>query len=96
MAAALAKRIKNEDLLPLNIVTNSIANLQILSEVPLCKVVLTGGVYNANRRDFSGQKREELYALIIERALAVGTTCLHARGGCPCPCGSRWPCVLAK
>lgn len=58
MAAALAERIKNEDLLPLNIVTNSIANLQILSEVPLCKVVLTGGVYNANRRDFSGPLTE--------------------------------------
>lgn len=58
MAIALTERIKHEDLLPLNIITNSMANIQILSEAPSYKVILTGGVYNPNRRDFSGALTE--------------------------------------
>ena len=58
MAIALTERIKREDLLPLNIITNSMANIQILSEAPSYKVILAGGVYNANRRDFSGTLTE--------------------------------------
>ncbi len=58
MAVALAERMRQESLLPLNIITNSLENMQILSEVPSCKVILTGGVYNPDRRDFSGPLTE--------------------------------------
>jgi DeoR family fructose operon transcriptional repressor len=62
MAMALADRIKQEGLQPQNIITNSIANVRILSEIPACRIILVGGVYNPNRRDFSGPLTEKYLA----------------------------------
>jgi DeoR/GlpR family transcriptional regulator of sugar metabolism len=59
MAMSLADRMKQEQLQPQNIITNSIANVRILSVVPSCRVILVGGVYNPNRRDFSGPLTEK-------------------------------------
>jgi DeoR/GlpR family transcriptional regulator of sugar metabolism len=54
MTLALEERIKNQKITNITIVTNSIANVLVLTPSVSCKVVLIGGMYNGARRDFSG------------------------------------------
>ena len=54
MAEELKRRIATGALTSLNIVTNSIANVNVLAHVPGSRVILLGGEYNHERRDFSG------------------------------------------
>lgn len=54
MAIALGERLRSGDFSNLNIVTNSIANLQALGETASGKVILLGGEYHSARRDFYG------------------------------------------
>ena len=58
MALALSRRIASGDFTSLNIVTNSIANVQVLAARAQCRVILAGGEYNPGRRDFSGPLTE--------------------------------------
>lgn len=54
MTLALDERISNHKLNNVTIVTNSMANVLVLTPSISCKVVLIGGMYNGARRDFSG------------------------------------------
>jgi DeoR/GlpR family transcriptional regulator of sugar metabolism len=62
MTLALSQRIAGGDFRSLNVVTNSIANIQVLSPSPQVRVILLGGEYNHNRRDFSGPLTERFVA----------------------------------
>ncbi len=57
LAVALAQRIRAGELKDVRLFTNSLVNLNILSQVSL--VSLIGGEYRANRRDFHGYLAEE-------------------------------------
>lgn len=59
MAEALAGRLKSGEIRALNVVTNSIMNLPILAEAPNCRLIMLGGEYNRERRDFSGSVAEQ-------------------------------------
>ena len=54
MAILLDERITRQELTNITIVTNSIANVLVLTPNLLCRVVLLGGMYSGSRRDFSG------------------------------------------
>lgn len=58
MTLALGKRIAAGEFHSLNIITNSMANIQVLTPSLQCRVILIGGEYNQNRRDFSGPLTE--------------------------------------
>lgn len=57
MTLALSERMAQ--FASLNIVTNSIANVQALAPSPKCRVILVGGEYDSARRDFSGALTEK-------------------------------------
>lgn len=59
MAESLRERIDAGETGSLNIVTNSIANLNVLGSARGCRVILLGGEYNYERRDFSGAITEK-------------------------------------
>ncbi len=54
MAIALGGRLRSGEFTSLNIVTNSIANLQALGDPSVGKIILLGGEYHSARRDFFG------------------------------------------
>jgi DeoR family fructose operon transcriptional repressor len=54
MTLVLDERVNNQEITNVTIVTNSIANVLVLTPSISCKVVLIGGMYNGARRDFSG------------------------------------------
>ena len=54
MAIALGERLRSGDFTSLNIVTNSIANLQALGSSSMARIILLGGEYHNARRDFYG------------------------------------------
>lgn len=54
MTLALSERIAAGDFRSLNIVTNSIVNVQALGAANNCHIILVGGEYSNSRRDFSG------------------------------------------
>lgn len=62
MTLALSERLANDEFESLNIITNSIVNVQVLSPSPRCRVILVGGEYNKKRRDFSGPLTERYVA----------------------------------
>lgn len=59
MAVALGKRITEDHFTSLNIITNSLANLQVIPYHANCRVILLGGEYNYDRRDFTGTFTEQ-------------------------------------
>jgi DeoR family fructose operon transcriptional repressor len=59
MTLALNARILHGEFQTLNIITNSIANIQALPKQDGCRVILVGGEYNCERRDFSGPLTEK-------------------------------------
>ena len=59
MTLALSNRIANNEFTSLNIITNSIANVQAITPRPNCSVILVGGMYSNERRDFSGPLTEK-------------------------------------
>ena len=59
MTLALAERISEWEFGSLNIVTNSIANVQAIATSSKCRVILVGGEYDSARRDFSGSLTEK-------------------------------------
>lgn len=62
MALALGERLASGELTRLNIITNSIVNVQALPSTEDCHVILVGGEYNSQRRDFSGPLTERYLA----------------------------------
>jgi DeoR/GlpR family transcriptional regulator of sugar metabolism len=62
MTLALSDRIAEWQFGSLNIVTNSIANVQAITPSPRCRVILVGGEYDSARRDFSGPLTEKYIA----------------------------------
>lgn len=56
LSLAIAKAILNGELNNIKITTNSLANLEVL--YPYCDVILVGGTYNSDRKDFSGYSSE--------------------------------------
>ena len=72
MAEALSQRIESGEVRSLNIVTNSIANLNALGDAPDCRVILLGGEYNHERRDFSGSITEKCLNLFHFRKCFLG------------------------
>ena len=54
MAIALGERLRSGELSSLNVVTNSMANLQALGNPGVGKIILLGGEYHSDRRDFFG------------------------------------------
>lgn len=63
MTLALSRRIANGEFRSLNIITNSMANIQALTPSQQCRVILIGGEYNHSRRDFSGPLTERYVSL---------------------------------
>ena len=59
MTLSLSERIARSEFTSLNIVTNSIVNVQAITPTARCRVVLVGGEYNRNRQDFSGSLTEK-------------------------------------
>ena len=62
MTLALAQRIAAGEFHSLNIVTNSIANVQAINPTAGCRLILVGGEYDSARRDFSGALTERFLA----------------------------------
>lgn len=55
-AIALSKRFLNNNLHKLTVITNSLANMEILNSY--CEVVLLGGIYREELKDFAGYPTE--------------------------------------
>ena len=81
MAEALRARIGAGEIGSLNIVTNSIANLGVLADAPLCRVILLGGEYNHARRDFSGPVTERCLEQFHFKKCFLGSEGLSAQAG---------------
>ena len=59
MTLALSARITKNEFTSLNIITNSIVNVQAIAPSSNCRVILVGGMYSNERRDFSGPLTEK-------------------------------------
>lgn len=81
MTMALSARIASDELTTLNIVTNSIANVQAIVPSPTCHVILIGGEYNNQRRDFSGPLTEKYLAPFHFSKCFLGSDGVHEQMG---------------
>ena len=81
MTLALSARIANNEFTSLNIVTNSIANVQAITPRPNCRVILVGGMYNNERRDFSGPLTEKYVAPFHFSKCFLGCDGMNAQMG---------------
>jgi DeoR family fructose operon transcriptional repressor len=81
MAMALAERLNRHELLSVNIVTNSIPNLQVFTPNLTSNVVLLGGTYNGIRQDFSGSLTESYLEPFHFTKCFLGTDGLSTEGG---------------
>ena len=76
----LASRIRSEGL-SVRLYTNSLANLEILSDV--MQVVLVGGEYRPNRKDFSGYlANQTLSSLYFTKAFLGADGCVDMKAFC--------------
>lgn len=62
MTLALGARISHEEFHSLNIITNSLKNVQAIPQSVACRVILVGGEYNCQRQDFFGPLTEKYVA----------------------------------
>lgn len=81
MAMALSERMNNHELLSVNIVTNSIPNIQLFTPNLTSNIMLIGGAYNGIRRDFSGALTESYLEPFHFTKCFLGTDGLSASGG---------------
>jgi DeoR/GlpR family transcriptional regulator of sugar metabolism len=79
MAQVLARRLEQEQVPGLKIVTNSLILTDILS--PLCKVVLIGGDIRPERRDTAGFVAEETMKRLHVRKAFLGCDAVNLEGG---------------
>lgn len=56
LAMVVRQKLQNRELQHIRVVTNSLANLQILNDC--CDIILVGGSYRARRKDFAGYAAE--------------------------------------
>ncbi len=76
---ALAERIEKGKLIDVTILTNSMANLQVLS--PVSNVVLIGGEYRPKRMDFAGYASNRFLQLFSFTKCFLGADGIHAEDG---------------
>lgn len=81
MTLGLNERIANGELHSLNIITNSIANVQSIMETQQCRVVLVGGEYSHKRQDFSGPLTEKWIAPFHFTKCFLGTDGVTSQHG---------------
>ena len=79
LALALADRIRENRLNNVNIFTNSLNNLNILS--PLCRVTVIGGEYRPKRKDFSGYVSEKTLKLLSFKYCFLGADAINFTEG---------------
>jgi len=76
---ALAERFRNGELADLVIFTNSMVNFEILQ--PVCKVILVGGFYRPERRDFCGFLSEKLIRSLHFDVCFIGADGINLEDG---------------
>ena len=81
MTRALGTRIVNGEFTSLNIITNSIANVQALPPSSACCIILVGGRYHYDRRDFSGSLTEKFVSPFYFSKCFLGCEGVHATAG---------------
>lgn len=81
MTLALSHRIQAGEFRSLNIVTNSIVNVQALTPNANCRVILVGGEYDSERRDFSGPLTERFIAPFHFNKCFLGCDGVNRRDG---------------
>ena len=81
MTLALSQRISAGEFRSLNIVTNSIVNVQALTPTANCKLILVGGEYDSERRDFSGPLTERFLAPFHFNKCFLGCDGVNRRDG---------------
>ena len=81
MTLALSQRIASGEFQSLNIVTNSLVNVQALNPDPCCQLILVGGIYNSERRDFSGPLTEKFIAPFHFNKCFLGCDGVNQRDG---------------
>ncbi len=81
MAHALGERLADEPDFSFTAVTNSIANLSALRGFPRCRLILLGGEYNRERRDFSGIIAEKCLKLLHFQKCYLGCDGLSPEEG---------------
>ena len=81
MTLSLSQRIQAGEFKSLNIVTNSIVNVQALTPSAACRVILVGGEYNSERRDFSGPLTEHFIAQFHFDKCFLGCDGVNVRDG---------------
>jgi DeoR/GlpR family transcriptional regulator of sugar metabolism len=81
MALALSAMLCDGVFRSLNLVTNSIANVQAIAPSPFCRVILIGGEYNSKQRDFSGPLTEKFVSPLHFSKCFLGCDGLDAKMG---------------
>lgn len=81
MALALSAMLGGGAFRSLNLVTNSIANVQAISPTPFCRVILVGGEYSSRQRDFSGPLTEKYVSPFHFSKCFLGCDGLDAKMG---------------
>jgi DeoR/GlpR family transcriptional regulator of sugar metabolism len=79
MAQALARRIEQESLEDIRVLSNSLTLTDILT--PFCKVVMIGGEVRPERRDTCGFIAEEMLKRLHVRKAFLGCDALHFTSG---------------
>ena len=81
MTLALSQRIATGEFRSLNIVTNSLVNVEALAAAPNCRLILVGGEYNVERKDFSGPLTEKFIAPFHFNKCFLGCDGVNRRDG---------------
>ena len=81
MTLALSQRMAAGEFRSLNIVTNLLGNVQALTPGPGCRLILVGGEYNMDRKDFSGPLTEKFIAPFHFNKCFLGCDGVNQRDG---------------
>ena len=69
-AIAIKEKLQRKELRDIRIITNSFANMEVLSDV--CEVILIGGRYRPRRKDFAGYASERFIQCFNYRKTFLG------------------------
>jgi DeoR/GlpR family transcriptional regulator of sugar metabolism len=78
-ALVFAERLRKGELSDIVIFTNSLVNLEILQ--PVCKVIVVGGLYRPERRDFCGFLSEKLIHSLRFDLCFIGADGINLQSG---------------
>jgi len=81
MTLALSAMLAGGAFRSLNLITNSIANVQAIAPSPFCRVILIGGEYSSEQRDFSGPLTEKFISPFHFSKCFLGCDGLDAKLG---------------